>query len=146
MRRIVTGLLAPLLSVSFLAVGPITASSAPVYVQQPATSQINIQNVDHRRWHKRGYYRYDGNAYYNGHRGYREYRRGYKRHGDFWFPLAAFAAGAIISGAIANNAPPAYAGSNAHVRWCYDRYRSYRASDNTFQPYNGPRRQCYSPY
>ncbi|HEV7434516.1 MAG TPA: BA14K family protein, partial [Pseudorhizobium sp.] len=25
-------------------------------------------------------------------------------------------------------------------------YRSYRASDNTFQPYNGPRRSCRSPY
>jgi hypothetical protein len=37
-------------------------------------------------------------------------------------------------------------GSSAHVRWCYDRYRSYRAWDNTYQPYNGPRRQCYSPY
>jgi hypothetical protein len=36
--------------------------------------------------------------------------------------------------------------SNAHIRWCYDRYRSYRAYDNTFQPYNGPRQQCYSPY
>jgi hypothetical protein len=35
---------------------------------------------------------------------------------------------------------------NAHVRWCYARYRSYRAWDNTFQPYNGPRRQCWSPY
>lgn len=35
---------------------------------------------------------------------------------------------------------------SAHVRWCYDRYRSYRAYDNTFQPYNGPRRQCWSPY
>ncbi|TIT86520.1 MAG: BA14K family protein, partial [Mesorhizobium sp.] len=22
----------------------------------------------------------------------------------------------------------------------------YRASDNTFQPYNGPRQQCVSPY
>ncbi|TIP33596.1 MAG: BA14K family protein, partial [Mesorhizobium sp.] len=29
---------------------------------------------------------------------------------------------------------------------CHDRYRSYRAWDNTFQPYNGPRRQCISPY
>ena len=28
----------------------------------------------------------------------------------------------------------------------YDRYRSYRASDNTFQPNNGPRKQCLSPY
>jgi hypothetical protein len=37
-------------------------------------------------------------------------------------------------------------GWQAHVAWCYQRYRSYRASDNTFQPYNGPRRECYSPY
>lgn len=36
--------------------------------------------------------------------------------------------------------------SRAHVQWCYDRYRSYRAYDNTFQPYNGPRQQCWSPY
>ncbi|OHV90837.1 BA14K family protein [Mesorhizobium sp. ORS 3428] len=36
--------------------------------------------------------------------------------------------------------------SEAHVRWCYDRYRSYRAWDNTFQPIYGPRRQCISPY
>lgn len=35
---------------------------------------------------------------------------------------------------------------SAHVNWCYDRYRSYRASDNTFQPYHGSRRQCWSPY
>lgn len=34
----------------------------------------------------------------------------------------------------------------AHVRWCDNRYRSYRASDNSFQPYNGPRQQCRSPY
>ena len=36
--------------------------------------------------------------------------------------------------------------SNAHVQWCYNRYRSYRSWDNTFQPYGGPRQQCYSPY
>lgn len=34
----------------------------------------------------------------------------------------------------------------AHVRWCSTRYRSYRAWDDTFQPYNGPRRYCLSPY
>ncbi|PVB61101.1 BA14K family protein [Labrenzia sp. 011] len=33
-----------------------------------------------------------------------------------------------------------------HVAWCYDRYNSYRAQSNTFQPYNGPRRQCRSPF
>ena len=39
-----------------------------------------------------------------------------------------------------------YRSGSAHVRWCYDRYRSYRAWDNTYQPYYGPRRQCRSPY
>lgn len=40
---------------------------------------------------------------------------------------------------------PAYYGGNGHVRWCFARYRSYRAYDNTFQPYYGPRRACVSP-
>ncbi len=35
---------------------------------------------------------------------------------------------------------------DSHINWCYDRYRSYRDYDNTFQPYNGPRRQCMSPF
>ncbi|MBX4866949.1 BA14K family protein [Rhizobium bangladeshense] len=39
-----------------------------------------------------------------------------------------------------------YGGRRSHVSWCYARYRSYRAFDNTFQPYYGPRRQCISPY
>jgi hypothetical protein len=34
----------------------------------------------------------------------------------------------------------------AHEEWCYGTYRSYRAWDNTFKPYHGPREQCYSPY
>lgn len=37
-------------------------------------------------------------------------------------------------------------GGNRHVNWCYNRYRSYRAYDNSFQPYNGSRQLCYSPY
>jgi hypothetical protein len=39
-----------------------------------------------------------------------------------------------------------YGAGNGHEQWCYARYRSYRAWDNTFQPYSGPRRQCNSPY
>lgn len=34
----------------------------------------------------------------------------------------------------------------AHLNYCFSRYRSYRASDNSFQPYHGPRRPCRSPY
>ena len=36
--------------------------------------------------------------------------------------------------------------ASAHVQWCYSRYRSYRAWDNSWQPNYGPRRECISPY
>lgn len=84
-------------------------------------------------------------AWYNGHRGYRHHRHGYRYHRGWWFPPTAFE---VVR-------PPYERGyyrdrprrlGSRHVEWCYDRYRSYRASDNTYQPYNGPRRQCYSPY
>jgi hypothetical protein len=33
-----------------------------------------------------------------------------------------------------------------HVEWCAERYRSYRLADNTFQPNEGGRRACNSPF
>ena len=33
-----------------------------------------------------------------------------------------------------------------HVDWCYSKYRSYRAKDNTYQPDKGPRKICVSPF
>lgn len=100
-----------------------------------------------RRGPPRGWERRGDNYYYRGHRGYRHHRPGYRQYNGWWFPPAAFIAGAIVGGAIANDPPVQYRPrGNAHVQWCYDRYRSYRASDNTYQPYNGPRRQCRSPY
>jgi hypothetical protein len=42
---------------------------------------------------------------------------------------------------------PVYQGfSQNHYNWCYNKYRSYDAGSNTFQPYSGPRQPCYSPY
>ena len=88
-----------------------------------------------------------GDSYYmRGHRGYRHHRPGYRQYNGWWFPPAAFIAGAIIGGGMAQPPVQYRPRGNAHVDWCYNRYRSYRASDNTFQPYNGPRRQCVSPY
>jgi len=88
-------------------------------------------------WHGR-------NFYWHGYRGFRYARPGFRYYNGWWFPAAAFATGAIIGGAIA--APPTFYMSNPHVQWCASRFRSYRASDNTFQPFNGPRRQCISPF
>jgi len=59
------------------------------------------------------------------------------------------AVGVIIGGAVTAQpryVAPAPSMGSAHVAWCANRYRSYRAYDNTFQPNNGPRQQCYSPY
>jgi len=158
MRRILSGILATALAASVTATGMLPAAAAPVAVPKYERTELPLVEVQHRHdvqrvWPRHRppgqFYRHGADRYgwHNGHRGYRYYRPGYRRYGDFWFPAAAFVTGAVIGGAIANSQPRVvYRGSNAHVRWCYDRYRSYRAYDNTYQPYNGPRRQCISPY
>lgn len=83
--------------------------------------------------HRRGAY------YYNGHRGHRERRAGYRFYNGWWFPPAAF-------GVMIRPAPVSRGYANAHVAWCHDRWKSYRAWDNSYQPYSGPRRRCVSPY
>ena len=94
--------------------------------------------------------RYDRQGYRNwrGYRGYPHYRNGYREYNGWWYPLAAFTTGAVIGNAINDGYydDGSYGGGDTHTQWCYNRYRSYRAYDNTYQPYNGPRRQCYSPY
>lgn len=153
MRKILSGLCASTVALTFgfATLSPVTA--APLFAPKVSESSENIHNaqsgpdwrrggnrVDNRMERRQGRFeRRGGNAYYNGHRGYDQPRRGYRQHNGVWFPAAAFIAGAVIGGAI-NNQPRA--SGNAHIAWCNDRYRSYRASDNTFQPYNGPRRQC----
>jgi len=129
------------------------AAAAPAVAAPMPKLNIENGNLSARSiQHRRGFYRDNNRNYFNGHRGYRDYRAGWRRHNGYWFPPAAFIAGAIIGGALAQPAPlhrpaPAYRpAGNAHVQWCHDRYQSYRAYDNTFQPYNGPRQQCYSPY
>ncbi len=33
-----------------------------------------------------------------------------------------------------------------HIQWCSNQYRSYRASDNSYQPFAGVRKTCNSPF
>lgn len=168
MKKILSGLCASTLALSFAAASVTPASAfqfGPPVAAEPASNVIQVQMRD--QYDQRFFPRYDGrdvrsrpdfrpsrdmlerrgeDYYWRGHRGYRYYRPGYREHNGVWFPAAAFIAGAIVGGAL-NNSQPAYrGGGDAHEQWCYDRYRSYRASDNTYQPYNAPRRQCRSPY
>lgn len=123
----------------------VEVQSAPNRVEQVQFNQKRKNRAHNQnRQHRRNKFERRGNrAYYNGHRGYNKPRRGYRQHNGYWFPGAAFITGAIIGGIITNQPSQ---GGNRHVRWCFDHYRSYRVSDNTFQPYHGPRKQCRSPY
>lgn len=145
--------------------GIVPATAAPLYaVPKQPVIQTDIDQVQYRhdrdrrgppRWERdrRPDYRRPPprHGWHNGHQGYRDRRPGYRRHNDgWWYPLAAFGAGAIIGGAIANQPappPPAYGRvSQAHINWCSSRYRTYRAYDNTYAPQVGVRAQCVSPY
>ncbi|MBB2974248.1 BA14K family protein [Mesorhizobium sp. RMAD-H1] len=101
-----------------------------------------VQDVAHRH----GFYVVRGVHYYNGYRGFVVARPGYRFYRGYWFPPAAFATGVIVGRTLAHPVPPARRLPAAHVEWCFDHYRSYRAYDNTYQPYDGPREQCWSPY
>ena len=126
-------------------------SVSPPKIEAPQdVQQIQWRHRD-RGWRGGPRY-YRGGGYYGRHRyyGHRNYRRG-PSPGAI---IGGLAAGAIIGGALAQPyyerryvAPRRYVNSGSgHVNWCYSRYRSYRAYDNTFQPNYGPRRQCVSPY
>jgi hypothetical protein len=98
---------------------------------------------------RRGFHAVGGVFYYNGHRGVVYARRGYRYHRGYWFPPAAFARPVVVAPVprtvVVAPAPIARL-TAAHIRWCYATYVSYRSTDNTYQPYEGPRRQCWSPY
>jgi hypothetical protein len=162
MKKIFAGLCAGSIALSLTFANVASTLAAPVISPQAPAGLTHFEQVQYNQeWRKRGngqgrqmyrgnrsgqFERRGNRAYYNGHRGYNRGRAGYRQYNGFWFPAAAFITGAIIGGAL-GSAPSAYRGGGSnHVQWCYDRWRSYRASDNSYQPYNGPRKQCMSPY
>jgi hypothetical protein len=143
MLKFKTGLAAGALSLA-VALTSIVPAQAVTFARVPVPEAAAVEQVQYRYERRRDRYERRAERRWHGHRGYRDYRPGYRRHSDgWWYPLAAFGLGAAIGGAIANQPS---AGSGSHERWCANRYRSYRAYDDSFQPYNGPRQRCISPY
>ncbi len=131
--------------------GPMVGS--PAYQSGTAVEQVQYNGSPRRSGDRRDRFERRGNsAYFNNHRGFRERRSGYRQHNGFWFPPAAFIAGAIIGGALNNDGPryqqrrSIYRLSAEHVDWCSNRWRSYHAPSNSYQPSKGPRRACVSPF
>lgn len=115
---------------------------APSWAPPPASSRrVWNDNWDRPRYRDRDnrWYRDDGGVYRRG-----DYRRDYYRRGG---------ADVIIELGTPRYryeepryAPRGIRASDAHVQWCYNRWRSYHAYSNTYQPSKGPRRACISPY
>lgn len=139
--------------------GAIPVQAAPVFVPSKPDTRNSAENVQwngDRRWrpgrpnwhghHRPGYHR----PGHHHHRPWRHYRR--HKGSNTAAIIGGLAAGAIIGGSIAQSQQPHYAPprrylpGDSHVSWCFARYRTYRPTDNTFQPFDGPRQQCYSPY
>lgn len=96
----------------------------------------------------------------NGFKGYRNYRRGYRKYVDnWWYPKEAFAVledldtkhgslKAIFTSKetilVSSFEKKESWMSKEHIDSCIARYRSYNKNDNSYQPFNGPRKQCLS--
>ncbi|MBY3075521.1 BA14K family protein [Rhizobium laguerreae] len=126
--------------------GPHPAQAFPISgISQPQRDSDRRWRPEGPRW--RGYFRRH-HQYRDHDRGVWRYHHRRHRHSDAAAVIGGLAAGAIIGGALTqsqqprNDEPHSYAVGSGHVSWCYRRYRSYRAYDNTFQPFDGPRRQA----
>lgn len=142
MKKLVSSFFAACLSLG-IGVPAVTASgnaAEPTALIAPATTpgaQAPLKNVQ--------YYDYRGDRRHWRHHPPR-YRDGYRYNRPHYRPYYPDWGPPVYRHPPRYRPAPMYRGGNAHVRWCYNRYRSYRAYDNTFQPNFGPRRQCYSPY
>jgi len=108
---------------------PTAAISTPAIVSDAQ----QVQYRDERRYvprDRRYNERYDRSDRYDRRDRYSNRR---DRRSNTGAILGGLAAGAIIGGAIASQ--------NGNSNAC-SRYRSYRSSDNTYQPSSGPRRVC----
>ncbi|KQS74195.1 hypothetical protein ASG25_01915 [Rhizobium sp. Leaf384] len=123
---------------------PAQAMPVPTVTSAAGTTEVQqVQYREHRRIIRRNGHRYDRRDRYTNHRRW-DYRnrhsdRDYygRRHNNNGAAIiGGLAAGAIIGGAIASQ------NRNSGSKSCAARYRSYRASDNTYQPNYGPRRVC----
>ena len=121
---------------------PVASVSGDPLVQEVQSRRRRAVRRAYRRGLRRGIRRGDR-------RGYRRYRRN-RRGAVVGGVIGGLALGAIIANSRRGYAEPRRVYRSrftpAHHGWCSNRYRSYRSSDGTFQPYSGGRRLCVSPY
>lgn len=163
MKITLSTLCAAVLAMSPFVASPALSMAAPlpaVFNMGPQSSVfddlVDVQNFRRQQHPRRGANRHarQRHRYHNPPRPTRPHRpsQSQSRGPD----LGSAIVGAIIGGVIVNQfhqpraqQPRMQHGSflsQNHLNWCHNRWRSYRLSDNSYQPYNGPRRICVSPY
>ncbi|WP_333826340.1 BA14K family protein [Pararhodobacter sp.] len=167
MKIFISTLCAAMLTLSPAAVGTASAASATplALIGSGAKSSAldNLVEVQHRHrsqpnWRGNDRRGQDRRGYDNRGRWPQQHRPQRQRQQSSGPDLGSAIVGAIVGGVIVNQMQQSgqqqqqhygHSGSylsRNHVDWCHNRWRSYRVSDNSYQPYNGPRRVCMSPY
>jgi hypothetical protein len=164
MKVFVSTVCAAVLALSPVAAGPASAGQtgipAPVNAVYQGSVADNLVQVQSRhrynnRFHnRRGFDRRGApNRRFHDRNRRHHYGRPAPQRRSSGPDLGSAVVGAIIGGLIVNQFQQPRGGARAgevlssnHLNWCRNRWRSYRVVDNSYQPYNGPRRVCVSPY
>lgn len=128
-----------------LAMSPASAARAGGWAYDPAADLIFYGSVPIAPWYHQPPLAGTGPGHYYSHHPHHVPSYPHRLTG---YPVPIYAAprampGMAVRGTVVriHRAHPA-----AHVAWCAQRYRSYDARTDTFQPYRGPRRVCRSPW
>ncbi|CBI77045.1 Transmembrane protein [Bartonella clarridgeiae 73] len=126
-------------------------------VEAKAVDQVSVQNDP-------ALLIVTGRKELNGFKGYRHYRHGYRKYSDgWWYPEKAFIGYTysnvkdislkVIS--TQRDRKPTFSSFlekkelwnvKHHIDYCKARYLSYNQNDNSYQPFHGPRKQCFSSF
>jgi len=71
---------------------------------------------------------------------------GFNRGGIYYRGGGYYRSNNVVPYIVGGVAYQSQAHYSQHVAWCDEKYRSYNVRTDSFQPYNGPRRRCNSPY
>lgn len=157
--KIALGTMLGLSTLAFASAGASAAAMLPLSAVTSGDTQGasgGIIQVDHNKWHKKK--KWNNNWNNNNHNWkHRKYRRGYDSGVYLSLPLifgGAYAANRYYGddyydyGDYGYDYGYDYGGglSSRHVRYCLNKYKSYKPHNNTWVSYSGQVRQCRSPY
>jgi len=107
---------------------PAGAITMPTLSVPEQSNVIQVHDHGHGHWHSHN--RWGGGHRHHGSDSY------YDDDSDSGVLFKSFVTGTLFNG---QRSQGYYDG---HARACASRYQSYRASDNSYQPSQGPRREC----